>query len=99
MAKFHKEQQTRGVYAFQCPGCKRRHMVFTTNEGYQHGVWKWNGDVERPTITPSLLVNAPGRFHVSDIPTCHSFITDGMIHFLEDSTHELAGKTVELPNV
>ena len=28
---------------------------------------------------------------------CHSFITDGQIRFLEDSTHALAGQTVELP--
>lgn len=28
---------------------------------------------------------------------CHSFITDGQIQFLEDCSHELAGKTVPLP--
>jgi hypothetical protein len=28
---------------------------------------------------------------------CHSFITDGKIQFLGDSTHELAGQTVEIP--
>ncbi len=30
---------------------------------------------------------------------CHSFITDGKVMFLTDSTHELAGKTVELLEV
>lgn len=30
---------------------------------------------------------------------CHSFITDGRIQFLGDSTHELAGKTVDLPEI
>ena len=29
---------------------------------------------------------------------CHSFVTDGMIQFLPDCTHELAGKTVPIPN-
>ena len=28
---------------------------------------------------------------------CHSFVKDGMIQFLADSTHELAGQTVMLP--
>lgn len=29
--------------------------------------------------------------------SCHSFVTDGMIVYLPDSTHSLAGKTVALP--
>lgn len=29
---------------------------------------------------------------------CHSFVTDGYIQFLSDCTHELAGKTVPLPD-
>lgn len=28
---------------------------------------------------------------------CHSFVTHGQIQFLTDSTHELAGQTVDLP--
>lgn len=28
---------------------------------------------------------------------CHSFVTDGQIQFLTDSTHALAGQTVSLP--
>jgi hypothetical protein len=28
---------------------------------------------------------------------CHSFVTDGKIRFLEDSTHAMAGQTVDLP--
>jgi hypothetical protein len=29
---------------------------------------------------------------------CHSFVTDGRIQFLGDSTHSLAGQTVDLPD-
>jgi hypothetical protein len=29
---------------------------------------------------------------------CHSFVTDGKIQFLDDSTHKLAGQTVEIPD-
>lgn len=28
---------------------------------------------------------------------CHSFVTDGQIRFLDDCTHALAGKTVQIP--
>ena len=30
---------------------------------------------------------------------CHSFIRDGMVQFLSDCTHRLAGQTVELPDL
>lgn len=29
---------------------------------------------------------------------CHSFVTEGQIHFLADCTHDLAGHTVDLPD-
>jgi hypothetical protein len=51
--------------------------------------WSWNGDLEKPTFRPSLLMNRPGF-------VSHSWITDGQVQFLGDSTHALAGKTVEL---
>lgn len=30
---------------------------------------------------------------------CHSFVRDGCIQFLKDSTHDLAGQTVDLPDI
>jgi len=56
--------------------------------------WTWNGSTEKPTFKPSVLTEGgDGR------PRCHSFITDGKIQFLNDCTHELAGKTVDLLEV
>ncbi|SHL43010.1 hypothetical protein SAMN05216428_102382 [Nitrosospira sp. Nsp11] len=101
-----------GKLLFWCPGCDRTH-------GIQHGEgkgprWDWNGDVRRPTITPSILVRrtkltvsdeeamtraAAGEKELPHVETiCHSFITDGRIQFLTDCTHTLAGQTVDLPN-
>lgn len=37
----------------------------------------------------------PDPFHCT---VCHSFVTDGMIRFLDDCTHALAGQTVDLPD-
>lgn len=55
--------------------------------------WSFNGDYDRPTFQPSILVEGSMR----DGPNrCHSFVTDGQIQFLGDCTHALAGQTVPL---
>ena len=90
---------------FWCPGCDDVHGI-----RYGDGGWTWNGDLERPTFTPSVLIGgtqwAPSdgfykpnhaRVEPGQRTTCHSFVTDGRIQFLPDSTHSLAGQTVELP--
>ncbi len=51
--------------------------------------WTWNGSVDKPTLKPSILTTWQGY-------RCHSWLTDGMVKFLPDSTHELAGTIVEL---
>ena len=90
---------------FRCPGCGDEHRIPVVGQG-----WTWNGSVDRPTLLPSLLVSS-GHYASqwkqgdscwcgTDYPfncfRCHSFITDGQIAFLGDSTHVLAGKTVDL---
>lgn len=98
-----------GSFGFWCPGCKQMHVV---NSG-----WEFNGNYERPTFRPSILVTGghylsnyvpgkpcwctyndehpddPYKFHCE---RCHSYVTDGRIEFLKDSSHDLAGQTVEL---
>lgn len=76
------------TYLFWCPGCDMAHGPNDT--------WQFNGDVERPTLSPSVLVNQ-GRADPTS-PVCHSFVRDGQIQFLPDCTHALAGKTVPLPD-
>ena len=90
---------------FRCPGCNDNHQISV-------GTWTFNGDFERPTFSPSLLVYGnqwprdeyPEYFkeeHAGVAPggdtVCHSFVTDGRIQFLGDCTHTLAGQTVDLP--
>lgn len=72
----------------ECPAC-----------GCGHGFdsrWSFNGDYEKPTFSPSMLVNANSP---QLGPRCHSFVTDGKIQFLSDCTHEYAGQTLDLPDV
>jgi hypothetical protein len=89
-------QMKYGMYAFECPGCGSLHAFYTKNGpivGGQEQNWVFNGDGDKPTISPSLDV-------CKDDPTqhCHSFIKDGMIQFLGDCYHSLKGQTVEIPD-
>lgn len=73
---------------FICPGCDDRHQV-TVGE---RGKWGWNGSLDKPTFEGSVLVTGG-----SDNITCHSFVRDGQIQYLTDSTHKLSGQTVDVP--
>ena len=88
MPKVEFSDNDRGSYIFHCPGCKHAHAFFTKGTM----VWSFNGDVEKPTFSPSLLngVNDPDR-------RCHLFMRDGQIQFLSDCHHLLAGHTVACP--
>ena len=57
------------------------------------GCWSWNGSVDKPTLMPSVKTESWEGW------VCHSWVTVGNVRFLEDSSHELAGKTVELLEV
>jgi uncharacterized protein DUF6527 len=94
-----------GYLMFECPGCatvpqivegpSARHRIKVEGEY----AWGWNGSLDAPTITPSILFQ---WYHKGDPPIdarCHSFIKDGQIEFLSDCTHALAGKTVLLPEM
>lgn len=97
---YHPRTKKPGVllsYYFRCPGCNDLHQV-VVDKSEPQPVWEFNGDVEKPTFSPSVLA----RLRFGDEPTdrvCHSFVRDGQIRFLSDSTHNLAGQTVALPEI
>lgn len=100
-----------GRVAFMCPGCRDHHQV--TVDGAHP--WSWNESGDAPTFSPSVLVrgaqverDASGKWtggwvrgpDGQPLPfVCHSFVADGRIQFLSDCTHDLAGQTVELPDI
>ena len=91
--KLHKYKNHRGMYYFYCPACKCEHYIATGINDCGFPVWKCNGDMEKPTVEPSIKV----EYHGADKDTvCHSFVRDGKIQYLSDCTHELAGKTVDM---
>ncbi len=79
-------------YIFKCPGCLTYHWfrIEKPEVADGSGVWEWNGSIESPTVKPLILL--PGG-------KCHLYIEDGMIRFLKDCKHELAGKTVEMEDI
>ena len=83
--KFHHTQ-----YLYFCKGCGCEHAFGLKNEGGNHN---FNMDLNNPTVSPSLLENrTPSK-------SCHSYIRNGKIQYLNDCHHHLAGKTIELPEI
>lgn len=87
---------------FFCPGCDCDHGVNVRLKNAARGpLWSWNSRVDRPTVSPSILVrhrNPKAGQDGNPPAVCHSFLTDGRLSFCTDSTHALAGQTVELPD-
>lgn len=50
----HADGTLLGV-AFVCPGCKSYHALTTTRHAGNGARWNFNGDYDKPTITPSIL--------------------------------------------
>lgn len=82
------------LFVFHCPGCSYEHP-FEVKAPNGQG-WTWNGSLNHPTFSPSLLVYGSGE--PGGTPRCHSFVRDGKIQFLSDCGHKLAGQTVDLPD-
>lgn len=76
------------------PGPSGRLNIPVIHRGKREGTgcWTWNGDTEKPTLRPS--VSTTGHNY-----KCHTWINDGQAIFLPDSTHEHAGKTLDLLEV
>jgi hypothetical protein len=81
---------TTGHYNIFCPGCKVFHAVAIGR--------LTNGNLDKPTFAGSLGWTGPVT-EGGSVQYCHSIVENGMIRFLDDSHHELKGKTVELPDI
>ena len=76
---------------FFCAPCDTHHS-FTVARGAgdptSMPVWRFNGDLEKPTFGPSLRVSYGGK------KVCHLFLRAGMVEYLPDCFHDHAGKAV-----
>lgn len=98
-----------GRFLFECPGCNHPHLYFVKSPHWLKDSqgWFFNGDIENPTFTPSLL-NRWGKHadpnyiesgFENESGICHLFVTNGMIEYCGDCTHELSGQTIPLPEI
>lgn len=96
--KLHEAVKSDGSHhswMWVCPACDAIHQCDDR--------WTFSGSRERPTFRASVLVHAVERTADSvpgyeGRPRCHSYVTDGRIEYLSDSTHAFAGQTVDLPD-
>lgn len=91
MPKFVVDQQDETYVRYFCPGCRSQHAVPAKR-------WHWNGDVNSPTLTPSVRHFYTGPDGV-EITICHYVIKDGRIHYCGDSQHELKNQEMALPDI
>jgi uncharacterized protein DUF6527 len=101
-------RRSSGGYTHWCPGCLEMHRLPDSG-------WTFNGDLNKPTFQPSFkhtgvktvkdkngqwtgewVLDANGKA-IPDI--CHYILTNGILNFCSDCTHEMAGKPVPLPEL
>lgn len=94
--KIKERIESPGIFEFFCPGCKMVHQINTKTTTMPF--WSFNNSLDAPTISPSILVRMSFK-ESKPQKICHSYIKEGKIEFLSDSTHALSGKTVTLDEI
>ena len=89
MLKLQKSEGGQESVWFWCEPCDTHHSFVTKSAKPGGTQWDWNGDLERPTFSPSLLV-------WRDDPEirCHLYLRNGQVEYLSDCKHAFAGRTV-----
>jgi hypothetical protein len=102
-------------WVFYCPGCKELHQfdarwTFDGNEDSPTfspsllggPFWRMPPEWDYETAKAKGKTEADpttGRLPGAVLWTCHLFLRQGKLQFLGDCTHELAGQTVDLPDL
>ena len=97
-SRFYSGGEVASLSAF-CPACDFEHSFSVDLVGHGHHgdrLWTFNGDYQRPTFHPSMFSNRD-HWAYEHHPSCHSWLTDGHWHYLNDCSHALAGQVVPVP--
>lgn len=81
-----------------CPACKSLHAIAVEHPFENGARWTFNGDQEKPTFKPSVKVNWPTVGGAKQ-RICHYVLTDGIINYCGDCTHELRDQKIPLPDI
>lgn len=79
-------------YLWWCPGCKWHHGIWLAHPDYTGPTWTVKHP-ELPTVEPSIRITLPWKEFVK---VCHVVITNGVLNYCADCTHELAGQAVPM---
>lgn len=82
-----------GEYKIYCEGCRHHHFINTQERNSNNAIWKFNGDLNRPTFIPSIHIKVEG------VSICHFTITDGIIKYENDCEHDLRESTRPLTEI
>ena len=88
IGKLNNQKGELSAYVFWCPGCVTHHSFDLIR-------WTFNESFEKPTFSPSLLIQMPNDPNYR----CHLFVRDGNIEYCSDSKHDLAGTTVPMQSL
>lgn len=78
---------------WRCAGCGDVHAVHAKDRGEPiagEPSWAWDGSMTAPTFSPSI------RKDGGEGGLCHSFVRAGVVQFLPDCQHALAGQSVAM---
>lgn len=95
------------AYYWWCPGCASYDLNRSGGGTHLFHIPPWtfdNDDMEKPSFSASYLSHgwkppADNPREFKGAPRCHSFVKEGMIQYLDDCEHELAGKIVPMSAV
>jgi Family of unknown function (DUF6527) len=79
-----------------CRFSHRKLPVMLNGQRSGTNCWTWNGDTEKPTFRPSVLTKIE---LVDGVFVCHSWVTDGVVQFLDDCTHINRSQSIKLLDI
>lgn len=81
-----------------CPACSEMHG-YATEQPFRNGArWTFDGNFESPSFSPSMNISV-GPTPSGKVFRCHYFVTAGRIQYCGDCTHEMNGRTIDLPDI
>lgn len=85
---------------YWCQACGRVHGVRVDDgPSIPQPKWSWDGDRERPTLSPSIKESFPADDESPEEIVCHHFVKAGRIEYCGDNPHILNGATVDMVEI
>lgn len=97
-SKIEERKGTKYLY-FQPEGMDVMSIpVITSGSRSESKCWSWNGDLEKPTVKPSVLHAYSKSYEVGEYKEIkiHFWLNDGVCKCLGDCTDGNAGKELQL---